>query len=764
MLKPKPTTAMTPKPKVGEKIPPKKTLSMPVKGAKPAQPASPPANAGKFLEYLTPAEAQLLQKIRDLGFQPPNGEPTEHLAFINDQEAKMLKDNTDGTSTLTQYGIPSYSYEDSHPGESYGSNSSSQGTSNSSGAPSNSQAGQQGNFGDSGTVQQNLQSKNGNTPISSGTSGPKPVAPPKNVLTLKPVTPAALLPRTIVAKPIPVVTPAVAPPPPAFQPGNDLYGAMTAPPKYDPLSSIQAPTTTYSYPQDKPTSYYSAPSTPVGNTASYPSQGTVKTTVSNPSMSAAGADLHPGSSASAGGGQGSVSPGVSNPGKTAPAGTGGTGGPMGNTGDYPSRGVVVPSGDKISDVVTSDKIPLDPGIAHPIQPGSPVGNTGDYPSRGVVVPAGQKLTDVYSSDKIPLDPGIAHPLQSYQPPTVKFGDLPQGDLTKIQDRIAPDVPQTSIYPGMQQPGLNGPLGDNPGAYNPQELKNVIGGLNPGVIGGGFNPGSIDAPTPSDPSTAMITDPSLSSLAGSGPVTVKSIQDRIAPTDVRLQAAQKAIIGTDTGVEDLTQAAYDKAYPAVSKELALPNLSGGGVNPDIATGRPPTGKATISPMGDNIYPGVDKELAYPNLSGGGTTPPDRPGSPLATVKAPAANGMPDISYDSNAGSLPQGNPLGSALSNVSAPGSRPEGSGGSGGQTTQQASQQTVPSVAPSTGVPGGGNDRGPPLPSSDPYEGIMPWDRMAFDSIRKAALAAGLTYTPAQFITTYYNQNKGYVPPTSQAA
>jgi hypothetical protein len=52
------------------------------------------------------------------------------------------------------------SYEDSHPEQHYGSNVNSQGTTNSSGADSNSRAGNQGNFGSAGTVQERL-NKNG---------------------------------------------------------------------------------------------------------------------------------------------------------------------------------------------------------------------------------------------------------------------------------------------------------------------------------------------------------------------------------------------------------------------------------------------------------------------------------------------------------------------------------------------------------------------------------------------------------------------------
>lgn len=81
---------------------------------------------------------------------------------------------------MTPHGIRSYSYEDSHPEQSYGSNVTSQGMTNSSGAPTNSYAGNQGNFGSTGTVAQALQSRNGATPLqdnSDWTTTTPPVVP-----------------------------------------------------------------------------------------------------------------------------------------------------------------------------------------------------------------------------------------------------------------------------------------------------------------------------------------------------------------------------------------------------------------------------------------------------------------------------------------------------------------------------------------------------------------------------------------------------------
>jgi hypothetical protein len=166
--------------------------------------------------------------------------PKEHLAYISKQEANMLRQMTDGKSNMTRHGIPSFSWEDSHPESNYGSNVNSQGMSNSSGAPNNSSAGQQGNFGNSGTVGQQLGlSKNGAMP-NGGLNLPVANRPAIKSIKIpgKPITKQVFHPYP------------VAPPVAPMIPGTTLSmqqldQALSAPKPYDPLSSIQAPTGYY---------------------------------------------------------------------------------------------------------------------------------------------------------------------------------------------------------------------------------------------------------------------------------------------------------------------------------------------------------------------------------------------------------------------------------------------------------------------------------------------------------------------------------------
>jgi hypothetical protein len=74
-------------------------------------------------------------------FQPRNG-PSEHLAYINRPEADLLR-NMGGSGRMTRHGVPSYSYEDSHPSNNsygggnynYSSTGSGQGNYNTGGSP-----------------------------------------------------------------------------------------------------------------------------------------------------------------------------------------------------------------------------------------------------------------------------------------------------------------------------------------------------------------------------------------------------------------------------------------------------------------------------------------------------------------------------------------------------------------------------------------------------------------------------------------------------
>ena len=48
----------------------------------------------------------------------------------------------------------------------------------------------------------------------------------------------------------------------------------------------------------------------------------------------------------------------------------------------------------------------------------------------------------------------------------------------------------------------------------------------------------------------------------------------------------------------------------------------------------------------------------------------------------------------------------------------------------------------------------PTVDQTDPYAGIMPWDRIAYDAIKTSYESRGETYTPQQFIASFYNMKQ----------
>lgn len=187
---------------------------------------------------------------------------------------------------------------------------------------------------------------------------------------------------------------------------------------------------------------------------------------------------------------------------------------------------------------------------------------------------------------------------------------------------------------------------------------------------------------------------------------------------------------------------------------------------------------------NAIPGITPAVA----SGTMTTPynvaaePDSPLSPLATAR-PRALGLDDYQGPSSpavaAGTLTQpyntaandnnselsglagstiadqNMPNTSTIADQNLPGglpSAPSRGGASLGQGGQNAAlpgstlQPGTPPVAPPPVTP--------PAEQTDPYAGIMPWDRIAYDAIKASYENSGQTYTPAQFIASFYNQRR----------
>lgn len=391
-------------------------------------------------------------------------------------------------------------------------------------------------------------------------------------------------------------------------------------------------------------------------------------------------------------------------------------------------------------------------------------------------PYGQNTTDISKTAPADLD-NIVGPVTAPERALAKQVKQPT-TFTRI------DSPSSLSPLGLAASAFETPMADRPGMYSPSELSNIVGGTTPTRSNPPTRESYADN-VASDP-TAGRTNDSLAALAGNPEKDLGRIaQDntfannhnayRSPPSQGSIDAARAAIMGDVAQAAGTPTAPYNPAppsFPASNGRYGLPE-----VNPAVYS--PPVGGTVAM----NAPPVKTPSLAQ--AAGTITTPynptglPDSPLSPLATAKpralgadkygsntslaslamnAPANEnskenyselGNDTIADQSLPGGTPQGSPNNSPIADQSLPGGLPStrtppatGQGGQGNVPGGDQSTVTPTSATPPAAVP----------EAFDPYAGIMPWDRIAYDAIKTSYEGRGQTYTPQQFITSFYNQ------------
>lgn len=183
------------------------------------------------------ATAQILSKLRNARFQPPNGAAKEKLAWINNGEADLLR-SIGGSGKKRKFGLRSFSFRDNSSSANRNSTNDGNGGSMRAGGDVKGTGSGSGKGGTGGLM------GNRSTALKQATHVPVPMQKPvMPVYTLPPPVftppPVALTPLpTLLAPPVPRMKPAVPVQQPTIQPQN--YGFVA--PAMTPRAPAPAPT------------------------------------------------------------------------------------------------------------------------------------------------------------------------------------------------------------------------------------------------------------------------------------------------------------------------------------------------------------------------------------------------------------------------------------------------------------------------------------------------------------------------------------------
>jgi hypothetical protein len=430
--------------------------------------------------------------------------------------------------------------------------------------------------------------------------------------------------------------------------------------------------------------------------------------------------------------------------------------------------------------------------------------------RGRAQAAGRsKLSGLVSGPGKTDRESISRPLGSSIPNTSELGRLvsapgktDRANVTTLNRDPTGPVPKRTTDTASELANLsvgsrfNRPLADDPGAYDESEMANAVTGEKPRPLGGGFK--KFNEGVQTDPTSDKLADSSLQMLTGGKP----SPQPVSAPGKSDRQVPLQSAPGKTDRVRDIIMGAGP-----IPKSNVLPFRNG---VPDstlspLVTQKPP-------PANDDLItsPSPEERRLMPSLPVPAPSPVSR-SSLQGLTTAPDTSGsgefidpeMPDISFDNNqpSGSLfdpvPEspdpgteggGEPLPIDTGNPPAPGPgpgpapEPEPSAGAEGSAEylpgimpwDRADYEEIAKAYEAAGQtytpqqfmaafynsqpftierPAADPDVPAPADASiDPYGGIMPWDRLAYEKLRKSAEAVGQTYTPQQFIAQFYKQ------------
>lgn len=297
--------------------------------------------------------------------------------------------------------------------------------------------------------------------------------------------------------------------------------------------------------------------------------------------------------------------------------------------------------------------------------------------------------------------------------------------------------------------FNTPLADNPGAYNESELANAVTGEQPRAIGATTFDKVSGIVT--DPTSTMITNPTIRQSLGDQvrPAIAQPKVDREVPLTSapdKTDRVRSIIMGADpipqpkssvlpfrNGVPDSSLSPLTTLTPPANDDLITsPSPTERTLMPSKPAPAPtPVPRSSLQDL--ITSPSPQERTLMPSRLVAAPEPID-----LTSAPDPSGSGefidpnMPDISFDANQPSGTLFDPQPSATLG---------GDGGDG--ATAPVAPGTGPQPGPAPPLDGKGGDEYLP--------GIMPWDRADFSEIAKAYEAAGQTYTPQQFMAAFYN-------------
>lgn len=373
-------------------------------------------------------------------------------------------------------------------------------------------------------------------------------------------------------------------------------------------------------------------------------------------------------------------------------------------------------------------------------------------SQASLTSLGGGLTKNYNKDtsRAPTD-NLANNYAAYRSPPS------QGSIDAARSAILGDVAQAAGTPTAPYDVKAQAAGTLTTPYNPTAIAagTLTAPYDPvataaGTLTAPYNPTKVAALTGSPPLRDMMPN------YGEGPALDTDldpqIEGRLAETklpgygvpDVPQATPKDTVVGKTDAETSLANYEAANAIPGVTPAIAAGTLTSPyNVKPDTPLSPLATVKPTVKQFGPSSIPSTDEQLAA--YFGNGPAPDKAAGTPAGTFNIvandnqSALQGVRDNTIADQ--SLPGG------LPSVTSPGGPSFGQGGQPAPTGQPAGGTTPPPPSPPPPPP-------PVAEQTDPYAGIMPWDHIAYDAIKASVEATGQTYTPAQFIASFYNQKK----------
>ena len=341
--------------------------------------------------------------------------------------------------------------------------------------------------------------------------------------------------------------------------------------------------------------------------------------------------------------------------------------------------------------------------------------------------------DLPSASSIPSGSELASLVKA--PPKSNVTEInknPNGPMPQRTTDVPSELSRLAV--GSQ---FNTPLADDPGAYDESELASAVTGETPRAIGST----SFEdvARIRSDPTATQIANPDAAQIMSDQlrPAPMQNKVDREILSEAPRSAAGKtdraraAIMGDAPILPFRNGVPDDQPAAPPSNRNSVPDSS---LSP-LATQKPPATDDLITSPSP-----AEREQFMPQQMAPAPSPIGIDGGTEAQALGEEEL-MPDISFDAN---QPETAPT---LFDPQAPEPvLPAEDGSSGGPPVVDDGTAPLPGEEPGAGpspVPGDG--------TAEYLPGIMPWDRMAFEEISRAYEAAGKTYTPEEFRAAFYN-------------